>query len=110
MAVCVRCLGQHDWLVVQGIMYEASYATTEAARFFFVGYEVLFTLLFSQLIIGVVVNIFQVVMNLNTSTVSSVQLEYSRAYSFLQQFLDLATSAVLDLNYAPCTVIESFHL
>ena len=59
-----------------GIMYEASNTTSEAARLYFISFALLFSLLFAQLLLGIVVNMFGMVKQLNSS----------QAYSCLNQF------------------------
>ena len=59
-----------------GIMYAASDTTTDTARLYFISFAVLFSLLFAQLLLGIVVNMFGMVKQLNSS----------QAYSCLNQF------------------------
>ena len=62
------------------VMYSASNATTEGARVFFVTFTLLCSLLFAQLIIGVIVNLFTDVQRLNSE----------QLYSCLSEFTDTA--------------------
>ena len=73
-----------------GIMYEASDTTTETARLYFISFAVLFSLLFAQLLLGIVVNMFTMVKQLNSS----------QAYSCLNQFF---ANTNTDVSLRICT-------
>ena len=59
-------------------MYSSSDATTEAARVFFISYAIFGTLLFAQLIIGVIVNLFVQIKHLNSEQLYSCLAEVTR--------------------------------
>ena len=50
-----------------GILYTASDETTETARLYFISFAVLFSLLFAQLLLGIVCNMFGIVKQLDSS-------------------------------------------
>ena len=75
-----------------GIMYEASDTTSEAARIYFISFSVLFSLLFAQLLLGIVVNMFDMVKQLNSS----------QAYSCLNRFFTNANADVSLQYFGHC--------
>ena len=79
-----------------GVLYSASNATTEAARFWFMFYTLIVTMLYSELFVGVVISLYQDVLAVPSQRVFSILGDIFRDFSTQERNLLIAD--MLNLN------------
>ena len=101
IATCFQIFIGENW---SAVMYEASDATTEAARLYFLSFVTIFSLLLAQLIVGLIVNLF--------GEISSVS--NPKVYAAINKFLTVTNSqdrdadkeTVLDVNHKMLPILD----
>ena len=83
--------GWHD------ILYSASDSTTEAARFWFIGYIFIVGMLYSELFVGVIISLYADVSAISSPRVFNVLEEIFRDFSTDER--DVLIDDMLEINH-----------
>jgi len=94
MVRCFRLFIGEGW---HGIMYAVADNSTGAAKYFFMLYTFLITMLFGQLLVGVIISMFQLVTGLKSKRVYNAVEEMSGHMSKAER--DGLIEAFLDINW-----------
>ena len=101
IGTCFQIFIGENW---SAVMYEASDATTEAARLYFISFVTIFSLLLAQLIVSLIVNLFCEISSVSNPKVYDALNKFLTAID--SQDRDADKETVLDVNHKMLPILD----